>query len=79
MLDCPINEIIFIDIQEKYHSDVGKLICVVKYLSLNIAKADEKLSKVLDEANITAYKKIHQIIIYVLDKREYGEVNNHGS
>ena len=55
-----------------HHSGVGMLLYIVKHLLPDIANAVRKLSKVLDGANMAAYKEMHQIIKYVLDSRDLG-------
>ncbi len=57
----PINEDekISFEKQKLYCSGVGMLLYLVKHLCPDIAKAVRELSKVLDGANMAAYKEIH--------------------
>ncbi len=55
---CPINEDekISSETQKMYHSGVGMLYYSGKHLCPDMANADRELSKVLDGANMAAYK-----------------------
>ncbi|KAL7463073.1 hypothetical protein ACHAXS_003453 [Conticribra weissflogii] len=57
----PINEDeqILFEKQNLYHSGVGMLLYPVKRLCPDIANAVTELSKVLDGANMAAYKEMH--------------------
>ncbi len=48
------------------------LLYLVKHLRCKIADAVRELSKVIDGANMTACKEMHQVIKYVLDARDLG-------
>ena len=50
---------------------IRKLLYQVKHSRPDIANAVGELSKVLHGANMAAYKKMHQIIKYVLDSRDF--------
>ena len=68
----PINEDEKISSEKKklYHSSVGMLLYLVKHLLPDIANAVRELSKLLDGANMAAYKEMHRIIKYVLNTRD---------
>ena len=58
---CPTNddEKISPEKQKQYCSGVGMLLYLVKHSHPDIANAVRELSKVLDGANMAAYKEIH--------------------
>ncbi len=58
--------------QKLYCSGVGMLLYLVKHLRPDIANAVWELFKVLDGANMAAYKEMNQVIKYVLDTRYLG-------
>ncbi len=58
--------------QKLYRSGVVMLLYLVMHSRSDIANAVRELSKVLDGANVAAYKEMHQVIKYVLDTRDLG-------
>jgi hypothetical protein len=66
------NEKISSEKQKLYRSGVGMLLYLVKHSRPDIANAVRELSKVLDGANMAAYKEMHRVIKYVLDTRDLG-------
>ncbi len=71
---CPINVEgkISSEKQKLYCSGIGMLLYLAKHLHANIANAVRKISKVLDGANMAAYKEMHQVSKYVLETRDLG-------
>ncbi|KAL7460200.1 hypothetical protein ACHAXS_000663 [Conticribra weissflogii] len=58
--------------QKLHHSGVGMLLHLAEYSCPDIANAVWELFKVLDGANLVAYKEMFQVINYVLDTRDSG-------
>ena len=48
------------------------LLYLVKHSCPDIANAVRELTKIVDGANMAAYKEMHRVIKYVLDTRDLG-------
>jgi hypothetical protein len=59
------------NLQSKYHSGVGMLLYLIKYLRPDLANAVRELSKFMDGANLAAYKEILRVEKFVLDTKDY--------
>ena len=58
--------------QKLFHSEVGRLLYLVKYSRPDIANPVRELSKVLDGATEEAGRELHRVIKYVLDTKTWG-------
>jgi len=58
--------------QKFYHSAVGTLLYLLKYLWPHLANPLRELSKVLDGANQATFKELKRVITFVLDMADYG-------